>query len=242
MSLVLDQNGTGYRFSMEPFLLADFVRPEAGSRCLEVGTGCSIIPLLLLTRQPKLLFRAIEIQESLIQKAQSNLADNNALDRVQLVHADFLEWSLAHLNETFDWVISNPPYRKLNSGRINPDREKALARHEITLTLESLVSRAEKHLNPGGKLCLAYPTERLEEVKQVLVSNGLQPVKVRKVFGNESLPARFFLILAERNLEEANCEEDRFFIYEKNGSYTSAMKSIYESFNYPGRSHRYREE
>lgn len=242
MSLVLDQNGTGYRFSMEPFLLADFVRPEAGSRCLEVGTGCSIIPLLLLTRQPNLFFSAIEIQESLIAKALSNLTENKAEDRVNLVHADFLEWSEEHSNETFDWVISNPPYRKRNSGRINPDREKALARHEITLTLESLVRRAGKHLNPGGKICLAYPTERLNEVKQALVSNDLQPVKVRQVCGNESLPSRFFLILAERSLQEGNCEEDCFFIYGKNGSYTSAMKSIYESFNYPGRSHRYREE
>lgn len=227
---------------MEPFLLADFARPASGSLCLEVGTGCSIIPLLMLTRQPELFISAVEIQESLIQRAHSNLIDNGAQDRVNLIHADFLKWSESHPDKTFDWVISNPPYRKLNSGRINPDQEKALARHEIALTLEALVSRSTQHLNPGGKLALAYPLERLEEVKQVLLTNGLAPIRIRQVCGNKTLPARFFLILAQRGQNNGLCEEDRFFIYEEDGAYTSAMKKIYESFNYSGRSHRHRKE
>ncbi len=227
---------------MEPFLLADFARPASGSLCLEVGTGCSIIPLLMLTRQPELFISAVEIQESLIQRAHSNLIDNGAQDRVNLIHADFLKWSETHPDKTFDWVISNPPYRKLNSGRINPDQEKALARHEIALTLEALVSRSTQHLNPGGKLALAYPLERLEEVKQALLTNGLAPIRIRQVCGNKTLPARFFLILAQRGQNNGLCEEDRFFIYEEDGAYTSAMKKIYESFNYSGRSHRHRKE
>lgn len=227
---------------MEPFLLADFARPTEGDHCLEVGTGCSIIPLLMLTRQPKLFISAVEIQESLIQRAHSNLIGNGAQDRVKLIHADFLEWSETHPDETFDWVISNPPYRKLNSGRINPDQEKALARHEIALTLEALVRRSTRHLKPGGQLALAYPLERLEEVKQSLVANGLTPIRIRQVCGNKTLPARFFLILAQRGQFSGLCEEDRFLIYEEDGAYTSAMKTIYESFNYSGRSHRHREE
>ncbi len=227
---------------MEPFLLADFARPPVGSRCLEIGTGCAIISLLLLTRQREFFITAIEIQESLAQKAQSNLIENGAQDRVELIRADFLEWSKAQPDEIFDWVISNPPYRKLNSGRINPDREKALARHEISLTLSALVDRSARHLKPGGTLALVYPMERLPEVKKTLMDKGLEPIRIRQVCGNKKLPARFFLILAQQGKSDNPCEEDTFFIYEEDGAYTSAMKSIYESFNYTGRSHRYREE
>lgn len=225
---------------MEPFLLADFIRPEPGSRCLDVGTGCGIIPLLLLTRQPDLFFTAVEIQESLLLKAQSNLKETEAGQRVELFHADFLEWSGTDEagDITFDWIISNPPYRKLNSGRINPDREKALARHEIALTLEALVDKSARHLKPGGCIALAYPLERLEEVKKELLSKGLTPIRIRHVCGREDSSARFFLVIAQKGAHSEVCDENTFFIYEESGAYTAAMKSIYESFNYPGRSHR----
>ena len=48
--LVVEQPEDGYRYSIEPFLLADFVSLSSGCRVLDVGTGCGIIPLLLATR------------------------------------------------------------------------------------------------------------------------------------------------------------------------------------------------
>jgi len=40
---------------------------------------------------------------------------------------------------SFDVVVFNPPYRKLNSGKINPDPERAVARHEISGTIDDFL-------------------------------------------------------------------------------------------------------
>lgn len=227
---------------MEPFLLADFIRPQPATRILEVGTGCGIIPVLLLTRQADIAVTAIEIQESLVRQAESNVMENGMAGRVRLVHADFLDWSRQNQDTLFDWVVSNPPYRKRNSGRINPDHEKAVARHELTLDLAGLVAAGARHLVPGGKMALCYPVERLDEVRRQLEAEGLAPRVIRRVAGHAESSPRFFLILAEKKDGAGSPEEELFQIYEEEGSYTSAMKSVYESFNYPGRSHRNRQK
>ena len=227
---------------MEPFLLADFVRPQPGARVLEVGTGCGIIPLLLLTRQLDLSITAVEIQESLARQAESNLMENGKTDRVRLVHADFVNWSRQNADAVFDWVVSNPPYRKRNSGRVNPDLEKAIARHELTLDLAGLVAAGARHLAPDGRMALCYPLERLDEVRRQMEREGLRPVELKRVAGHPESPARFFLILAQKTNAPVPLNETLFYIYEADGAYTSGMKSVYESFNYPGRSHRNRQK
>ena len=109
MRPVIEQNPAGYRYSMEPFLLADFVRPRPGDHLLEVGTGCGILPLLLLTREPALRITALEIQESLARRALANVKQNARNAQVSVLHADFLEWVERPARGAFDWVLSNPP-------------------------------------------------------------------------------------------------------------------------------------
>ena len=70
--LVIDQEKTGYRYSIEPFLLAYFMSLLPGQSVLDIGTGCGIIPLLLVQREPALKITAIEIQANVSQQAQKN--------------------------------------------------------------------------------------------------------------------------------------------------------------------------
>ena len=134
-SLFIEQNANGYRYSVEPFLLADFIEPLRGDRILDVGTGCGVIPLLLTRRHADLEILGIEIQPSLFKKAFYNVSRNGWENRIALLEGDFLELARDLKAGDWDYIISNPPYRKKNSGRVNPCKEKALARHELALTL-----------------------------------------------------------------------------------------------------------
>ncbi len=236
----INQNPAGYRYSVEPFLLADWVRPTDGSKILEIGTGCGIIPLLLMSRQEELEISAVEIQNSLYQKAVDNVESNGLGHRIRVWEGDYPviagEWE----PETFDWILSNPPYRKVNSGKINPCREKALARHELSLTLETLVTTSAPLLKPGGRIALAYPFHRLEEVMNQLRRNLLNPTRTVRVYGHEEVPPKICLVEATKGEAPPQPEENTLTIYHPDGSYTQTMKDIYASFNYPERSHRLR--
>ena len=117
--LVIDQEKTGYRYSIEPFLLADFMSLLPGQSVLDIGTGCGIIPILLVQREPSLKITAIEIQNC--SQAQKNIQQNRMEQKITLIHGDFLKEAEKLKPESFDHIVSNPPYRKIQTGRINPD-------------------------------------------------------------------------------------------------------------------------
>ena len=238
----IDQSLKGYRYSVEPFLLADFAHIEGGNRVLDVGTGCGIIPLLLAHRVAGLQITAIEIQQSLYDLAVQNVSNNSLEESIRLVRGDFLEIAPTWPDGSFDWIFSNPPYRKVQSGRINPSREKAIARHELTLTLPGLIDASHRLLKPEGKIALVYPGHRLPEVRRELETRNLQPCHIRHVFGQSRTEARFFLMTASKGTTIHEPTEDFYNMVHPDGSYTTEMQEIYASYNYSGRPHGLREK
>ena len=238
--VTIEQNPEGYRYSVEPFLLADWVRPCEGSRILDIGTGCGIIPLLLMSRQPNLDITALEIQDTLYLRAFENVKSNGWSDRIRVLQGDYgilaEEWE----PETFDWILSNPPYRKVNSGKINPCREKAIARHELALTMETLVAASAPLLKPDGRIALAYPFYRLDEVMKQLRRVQLNPTRFVRVIGHEKSIPKICLVEAVKGEAPQNPLEETLALYHPDGNYTQTMQDIYASFNYPERSHRLR--
>jgi tRNA1Val (adenine37-N6)-methyltransferase len=238
--VTISQNSKGYRYSVEPFLLAHWVNPAGGSRILDIGTGCGIIPLLLMSRQTDLEITAVEIQNSLYQSAVDNVKSNGWSPRIRILEGDFLSIAGEWEPETFDWILSNPPYRTLNSGKLNPCREKAIARHELSLTLGTLAGASAPLLKPGGKIVLAYPFHRLEEVMSQLREVQLNPTRFVRVFGHEEVTPKICLVEAVKGKPPHTPLEQTLTIYHPDGSYTPTMQEIYASFNYPERSHRLR--
>ncbi len=238
--VTINQNPEGYRYSVEPFLLAHWVRPAGGSRILDIGTGCGVIPLLLMSRQADLEITAVEIQNSLYQSALDNVEANGWSPHIQVREGDFQTIARDLAPESFDWILSNPPYRKMNSGKINPCQGKALARHELALTLETLTTASAPLLKPGGRIALAYPFYRLEEVMHQLLQVQLQPTRFVRVYGHEEVAPKICLVEAVKGESHQDPMEQTLTIYHPDGSYTQTMQEIYASFSYPERSHRLR--
>ena len=180
--LIIDQANTGYRYSIEPFLLADFVILLPDQLVLDIGTGCGIISLLMVHREPSLKVTASEVQDC--TQAQKNIYQNGMEKQISLIQGNFLKEAESLKTESFDHIISNPPYRKIKTGRINPDSGKAVARHELSISMRSLLDKSARLLKKGGHINLAYPPERLSELMQELECHNLYPNRVRFVHGN----------------------------------------------------------
>jgi len=187
-------------------------------------------------KEARLQIVCVEVQKSLYQQAKANIEKNALCDRVQVLEGDFIE--LAESLDLFDLVISNPPYRKANTGRINPNQEKAIARHEIKLDLESLIKQGTRLLKQGGRMILAYPPERLAEVLQSLREHGLSPSRLQFIHGSKQAQAKIFLVEAIKDTKEDTIVLPPLCVYnEQSGaerSYTPEMQKIYASFNYTG--------
>jgi len=238
--LVIDQEKTGYRYSIEPFLLADFMALLPGQSVLDIGTGCGIIPILLMQKEPGLKITAIEIQDC--SQAQKNIQQNGMEQKITLIHGDFLKEAENLEPESFDHIVSNPPYRKIRTGRINPDAGKALARHELSLDMNSLLDKSVPLLKTGGQIVLAYPPERMSETLRELECRSLYPRQVRFIHGNFQTAAKIFLVSALKGKKSDFSVAPPLAVYNNDETYSKETKEIYASFNYTDRPNDFRQK
>lgn len=193
------QPARGYRYTVDPLLLADFVvhRFRRGVRTFcDLGTGCGVLGLVLLRQLPSVRMTAIELQPRLAELARRNLRDNELGARGEVVELDLADARQCKrvAGASFDWVVSNPPYGALGRGVTNPDAESAIARHEVRLPLERLCREASRLLRPEGMGALIYPAARLDELLGALSSAGLSPRALRPVQPRADTPASRVLV------------------------------------------------
>jgi tRNA1Val (adenine37-N6)-methyltransferase len=164
----LFQGRKGYRFSVDALLLEDFIMVKNRSRVVELGTGSGIISLLLAQRLKHTKIAAVEIQRSLARCAGKNVKLNKLEDSIEIFHEDIKNLRKVFPPHTFDGAFSNPPFRKIKSGRLSIDRERAVARHEIQVALPDIIKTASYLLKDLGRFFLIYHPFRLIELISLL--------------------------------------------------------------------------
>jgi len=224
-ALRLIQKRRGYRFSLDALLLADFVDPHSDTRLVDLGTGCAVIPLLLARLRPFRYAVAVEIQHELAEIARRNVALNHAEGKIQVLHADLRELPRLLGERPFDLVVSNPPYRKLGAGRLNPLEEKAVARHEVACTLSDLVATAARLLAGEGRFALVYPAAREPELRQALAGHRLVPTLSRQVRPRPHQPP--MLLLLEAAFRGSGEGLPPLDVRASGGDYTAEMLEIF---------------
>ena len=224
----LFQSKRGYRFSMDAVLLENFIKAGPSARGIELGTGSGIISILLATRLKKTKITGVEIQKSLAENARRNIKLNNLGDRIDILEADILSLKNFFPANKFDFVFSNPPFRKTRTGLISDDNERAAARHEINIKLPGLINTASYLLKNAGKFYLIYHPFRLIELMSLLQSKHLEPKRMRFVHSKAGEDAKMALIEAAKNSGAWLKVEPPLYIYDEDGEYTSEVKRIYE--------------
>jgi tRNA1Val (adenine37-N6)-methyltransferase len=192
-SLQILQKKRGYRFSVDAVLLSQFCRIRKSEKVIDLGTGCGVLPLLLSHTTKAYSFVGVEIQKELAELGKKNVMLNHLEDRVLILQRDFRELKDAFPPESFDVVLSNPPYRKYRTGRVSPAMEKAIARHEIKGTLEDLLSIASYLLPPKGRCYLIFPALRTVDLLGVLRSQRLEPKRLQFIHPRLEEDAKFVL-------------------------------------------------
>ena len=194
--LTLTQPERGYRYSLDPFLLAGFSRPRPRERILDLGAGAGVIGLLLARSHPTVRVVGVELQPELARHAAANALANGLADRCHLIRADLREAPRFLPTEHFHRVVANPPFRKAGSGATPPDPARAAARHEATFGIADLARVAAALLRFGGALDVIHIAGRLPELIVALAANGLEVKELRFVAPFPATPPRLCLVSA----------------------------------------------
>lgn len=218
----------GYRFSVDAVLLAHFFTPEPGARILDLGAGCGIVSLILSHRYPLAHLVALEVQPRLAEVIRRNVSLNGFAGRCTVIEGDCRRIATLLPQGSCDWVAANPPYYPTESGRHNPETERARARHEVLGGIGEMAQAAALALKIGGRADFVYPAGRTEILLGVLRENGLEPKRLQRVHPYPGAEAGLVLVEAVKDGGEGLAVLPPFFIcQEKGGVYTLEMAVMY---------------
>jgi tRNA1Val (adenine37-N6)-methyltransferase len=224
--IVLNQPKSGYRFSIDAVILAHLACPAPGETILDLGTGCGVIPIMLALRYPEIRVIGVELQSSLGDLARRNVADNRMTDRVRIVDKDMVDLVPADIGGPVDRVVTNPPYRKRESGRINADSQKAVARHELTIDLESVLMTARRLLRKSGRFCIIYPSVRTVDLMAAMRSTGLEPKTLTMIHAKPAAPARLVAITGVKCGRPGLEVGPPLHLYHADGTYSRTVEAM----------------
>ncbi|MDD2463661.1 MAG: methyltransferase [Desulfobulbus sp.] len=227
--LICNQPENGYRFSMDAVLAAQFSVPKARQRLLDLGCGCGIIGLILAYRVPELVVHGVEVQPELAGLAQENIRANGFSSRMDIIEGNVCVIDQLVQAETYDQVVCNPPYGSPNGGRINLHGQAAVARHELSGSLEDFVQAAAFSVRNRGRVVFIYPARRGATLLHTLNRYRLTPKRMQPIYSYPgSDPARLLLVEAVKNGGEQFEVLAPIYIYQQqNGPYSLAMQAFY---------------
>lgn len=231
LNIKIYQSKKGYRFSLDSLLVLYFAKDCHARKICDLGAGSGIIGLLLAKQRPQAEVYLVELQKGLYENCKRNIIINNLQNRVYAINEDIRRIAKGNTKDleygSFDMVISNPPFRKPKTGKISPEDEKAIARHELTIELPELLKAAFRLLKNGGRLYMIYLAERIVELIKHLKDYGLEPKRIRFIYSKLLEPAKMVLVEAAKGRRPGLVVERPFIVYNEDGTYTDEMASIY---------------
>lgn len=229
-NLQLIQAEKGYRFSLDPVLLARFVDVRSGDSVVDLGTGCGVLPLLLAKLSTANELIGIELQPQQAERAQRNVELNELVPRVRIVHGDLRKIRELLPVASADLVVSNPPYRQVGSGRISSGDERAAARHELAGGLDDFVFAASWLLKNGGRFAVIYLAERLPELLTQMAAVNIEPKRLRMIYPRQQESAKMVLVEGRKAGRPGLAAEQPLYVYKGDGrDYSDEVLSMYEN-------------
>lgn len=222
----LVQPRKGYRFGVDAVLLARFAAERPVARALDLGCGCGAVSLCLLALGGAREVLGIDIQEEMVDRARRGARWNGLSERARFEAADLRELRSRVPPQSFDLVVSNPPYRPCGSGRASPDPASALARHEVAGSLADAAEAAAFALGTGGAFCAVYPAARLAALLAGCRGAGLEPKVLLPVHPREGDPASLVLVRCARGGGEGLEVRSPLFLHAAGPGYSPAAERL----------------
>jgi len=229
------QDSEMFNFSTDSMQLAYFVScsPKT-SKIIDLGCGNAPIPLFL-TMKTKAHIIGVDIQKEICDMAIRSVKLNHFEDQIEIINADIKDIYKKVGTNCFDIVTCNPPYFKyLETSNINKNDYLTIARHEVKITLEDIISESKKLLTEKGSLYLVHRVDRFPEIINLLSKYKFEAKRIRfmypKVNSDEAL---LVLIDAKNNANPGLKILPPFYMYNENGEYT---KEALDMFNYKPKS------
>ena len=225
--LKIFQDTEGFCFGIDSVLLTEFAKDIRKDSTI---TGTGILGILLSKKvNPKKIY-GIEVQKEVAEMAQKSIKLNHLENIFEVINTDVnnLEKNNILEKNTFDAIVTNPPYKKLGTGLKSKNMKNQISRYETTASLDDWLRISSKLLKNNGSFYIVYRTDRLSELIENMKKYKLEIKRMRFVYSNINEQSILVLIKAVKGAGMFVKVERPLIIYNLDGSYTEEILNIYE--------------
>jgi len=223
------QARNGYRFSLDAVLLACFAKVKGKEKIVDLGSGNGPVALLLAARHPSVKVVGVEIQHEMVERARRAIGLSHFEDRVEIVQGDVRKVRALLRDPCYALVVCNPPYRPQQTGRVNPNSEKRIARHEVLGELNDFLRAGAYLLRNGGAMALVYPAWRAVDLIEGMRRQDIEPKRMRFVHSFEDAPASLILVEGSKGGGKETEVLAPLIVYTKDRNYTPELRAMLTS-------------
>ncbi len=228
--LIIYQDDDYFMFSLDSVLLANFIRIRKDDMfAVDFCTGNAPISMILASKNPKIKITGVELQKEIFELANRSINENNFDDKIKIINDDVKNIFNYYEQGSADIVFSNPPYFKYqDSSLLNEDKVKAIARHEIYLTLEDLIKTSSKLLKNGGNFYLVHRPFRTVDILCLLRKYNLEVKRLQFVYPKKDTEANAILIESSKNGKSGIKILPPLYVHNDDNSYTDFVRKMFE--------------
>lgn len=222
------QNKKGFCFGIDSVLLSDFAKEiKRNSKVLDLGTGTGIISILLCGKTNLKEIIGVEIQKEVYDMAKRSSELNKLENRFKIINEDLNNLSKKFTKNSFDAIVTNPPYKKNNTGLKNENKLQQISRHEIMCNIEDVVKVSSYLLKSNCSIYMVHRPDRLADILENLRRYKLEPKDIRFVYPKVNKIPNLVLIKATKFGKPFLKIEKPLIIYNEDGTYTDEILQIY---------------
>ena len=177
--MIIDENGL--KITQDAILLSEFIKKYFNTKyknkekktILEIGAGQGIMTLLLSKIEIFEKIFAVEIQKDIFEILKKNIKINNLEEKITSINED-----IKTIKGEYDFIFSNPPYKKINSGKMPINETERVSKYEVLLTLEELILEIKRLLKNYGEFFVIIPNDRLNDVFKNIYVNKMNILSI----------------------------------------------------------------
>ena len=177
------------------------------NKILDIGSGTGVISLMLAQRFNNTTIDSVEIENNAYEQSVENFERSVWADRLFCFHSTFQDFAKERKEdgETYDLIISNPPFYTDNVKNNNRARNKA--RSTSFLSFVELISGVSKILSNQGEFTTIIPFKEEAKFIEISKQNNLFLNKICRVKGNNNSDIKRSLLtfsFYKKQLDENN--------------------------------------
>lgn len=220
----INQSKTAAKVGTDGVLLGAWIPLDHNPQhILDIGSGTGVIALMLAQRTINAQVTAIEIDRSAYEECLDNFFMSPWSQRLHCIHGDIIK---QELNDSFDLIVSNPPFYRDNT--FAPNQQRHIARNTASLDFNQLVEKSAKLLNPNGIFSVIVPYKEESSICTVAEKYHLYPFKLTWIKGHPNAVIKRSLIAFSR--ANISFEPTELVIEEKRHQYTTEYQNLTRDF------------